>query len=206
MTDEKKLIERVLAGDPEAFSDLVAIHEKQVYNLCLRMTGHPEDAQDLAQEAFIKAWRGLRFYKFESSFSTWLYRLTSNVCIDFLRQQKRRATGSLTVTDEEGEETELEIVDPAPLPEQQVSTREDQTQIAMALNQLEEEFRIALILRVVDDLSYEQIGEVLDLKPGTVKSRIARARTKLKKILLQNGNFFDENSSNSSERGLHREM
>ena len=206
MTDEKKLIKRVLAGDPEAFSDLMAIHEKQVYNLCLRMTGHPEDAQDLAQEAFIKAWRGLRFYKFESSFSTWLYRLTSNVCIDFLRQQKRRATGSLTVTDEEGEETELEIVDPAPLPEQQASDREDQAQIAEALNQLEVEFRLALTLRVVDDLSYEQIGEVLDLKPGTVKSRIARARTKLKKILLQNGNFFEENSSNSSERGLHREM
>lgn len=206
MTDEKKLIESVLAGDPEAFSDLMAIHEKQVYNLCLRMTGHPEDAQDLAQEAFIKAWRGLRFYKFESSFSTWLYRLTSNVCIDFLRQQKRRATGSLTVTGDEGEEIELEIVDPAPLPEQQASDREDQAQIAEALNQLEEEFRLALTLRIVDDLSYEQIGEVLDLKPGTVKSRIARARTKLKKILLQNGNFFEENSSNSSERGLHREM
>ena len=204
--DEKKLIERVLAGDCEAFSDLMAIHEKQVYNLCLRMTGHPEDAQDLAQEAFIKAWRGLQFYKFESSFSTWLYRLTSNVCIDFLRQQKRRASGSLIMTNEEGEETELEIADPSPLPEQQAEIRENQSQIAAALLQLEEEFRLALTLRVVDDLSYEEIGEVLDLKPGTVKSRIARARTKLKKILLQNGNFFGEDSSNSSERGLHHEM
>ncbi len=206
MTEEKKLIERVLAGDPEAFSDLMAIHEKQVYNLCLRMTGHPEDAQDLAQEAFLKAWRGLQFYKFESSFSTWLYRLTSNVCIDFLRQQKRRAAGSLTMTDENGEEAELEIMDPAPTPEQQAVSRERKAYIAAALNQLEDEFRLVLMLRVVDELSYEEIGEVLDLKPGTVKSRIARARTKLKKILLQNGNFFYEESSNSSERGLHHEM
>ena len=207
MTDEKKLIERVLAGDSEAFSDLMTIHEKQVYNLCLRMTGgHPQDAQDLAQEAFIKAWRGLQFYKFESSFSTWLYRLTSNVCIDFLRQQKRRPMTSLTVSDESDEEIELEIADTAPLPEQQVLHREDQSQIAAALEQLEDEFRLALTLRVVDDLSYEQIGEVLDLKPGTVKSRIARARTKLKKILLQNGNFFSSDSSNDTERGLHHEM
>ncbi len=206
MTDEKKLIERVLAGDTEAFSDLMAIHEKQVYNLCLRMTGHPEDAQDLAQEAFIKAWRGLRFYKFESSFSTWLYRLASNVCIDFLRQQKRRAADSLTVTGEDGGDTELEIPDSAPMPEQQVTAREEQAQIAAALRQLDEEFRLVLTLRVVEDLSYEEIGAVMDLKPGTVKSRIARARTKLKKILLQNGNFFGEDSSNSSERGLHREM
>ncbi len=206
MTDEKKLIERILAGDLDAFSDLMTIHEKQVYNLCLRMTGHPEDAQDLSQEAFVKVWRGLQFYKFESSFSTWLYRLTSNVCIDFLRQQKRRAACSLNMTDENGEETELEIVDPAPSPEQQVSSREDKTQIAAALNQLEDEFRLVLTLRVVEDLSYEEIGEMLDLKPGTVKSRIARARTKLKKILLRNGNYFCNDSSNSTERGLHHEM
>ena len=200
MTDEKKLIERVLSGDAEAFSDLMALHEKQVYNLCLRMTGHQEDAKDLAQEAFIKAWRGLQFYKFESSFSTWLYRLTSNVCIDFLRQQKRRATDCLIMTDDNGEETELEIVDSAPLPEQQAEARENREQIASALLQLEEEFRLALTLRVVDELSYEEIAEVLNLKPGTVKSRIARARTKLKIILLQNGNFFCNDSSNSTER------
>ena len=100
MTDEKVLIRQVLAGDQEAFAQLVTAYETQVYNLCLRMSGNPEDARDLAQEAFLKAWRGLQFYKFESSFSTWLYRLTSNVCIDFLRRQKRRPAVSLTVVED----------------------------------------------------------------------------------------------------------
>ena len=201
MTDEKVLIRKVLDGDQEAFAELMALHEKQVYNLCLRMTGHPEDARDLAQEAFLKAWRGLRFYKFESSFSTWLYRLTSNVCIDFLRQQKRRGTGSLVVSDEEGEETELEVPDPDPLPEQQVIQQENQRIVAAAMDELEEEFRLALTLRVVDELSYEEIGEILDLKPGTVKSRIARARIKLKKILTESGNLSNSDSSNQKRKG-----
>lgn len=199
--EERVLIERVQRGEDEAFSDLMALHEKQVYNLCLRMTGNPEDAQDLAQEAFLKAWRGLQFYKFESSFSTWLYRLTSNVCIDFLRQQKRRSALSLTVTDEQGEEAELEVPDAEPLPEQQVIHREDRQAIANAMSELEEEYRLALTLRVVDDLPYEQIADVLDLKVGTVKSRIARARMKLKKILQESGNFSVSGTSNQTREG-----
>lgn len=87
---EEQLIRRAQQGDNSAFEQLLLAHQKKVYNLCLRMAANPDDALDLSQEAFIKAWRALGQYQFEASFSTWLFRLTSNVCIDFLRRKKRR--------------------------------------------------------------------------------------------------------------------
>ncbi len=205
MTEEKVLIRRILSGDQDAFAQLVKTYETQVYNLCLRMVGNQEDAKDLAQESFIKAWRGLQFYKFESAFSTWLYRLTSNVCIDFLRKQKRRPVVSMTMQEEEETLTELEVPDSAPLPEAQVLYLEQKQAIAAAMNQLEEEFRTVLTLRVIEDLPYEEIAEILDLKIGTVKSRLARARNKLK-TLLEHGNILEEEASNHSERRKRHEV
>ncbi len=200
MSDEKILIERVLTGELDAFADLIERNQKMVYNLCLRMVTNQADAEDLAQEAFLKAWKGLRFYKFESSFSTWLYRLTSNVCIDFLRRQKRRSAMSFSVSDEDNA-LELQIADPEPGPEEQAIQRDDQNTIAGAMEQLDEEYRLILTLRTVEELSYEQIAHILDVKVGTVKSRLARARNKLRKILLETGNSFENISSNDKERG-----
>ena len=201
MTNEKELIRRVLDGDHTAFAEIVSLHEDKVFRLCLRMTGNREDAEDLAQEAFVKAWRGLRFYKQEAAFSTWLYRLTSNVCIDFLRQKKRRVAQSLTLQDEE--QTLIEIPDPAPAPDEQAQTQEVRHCIAAAMGQLEEESRLVLMLRVVDELSYDEIAQITDLKVGTVKSRLARAREKLRKILLQTGNdFFGHNVKESREEDV----
>lgn len=107
---EEQLIRRAQQGDNSAFEQLLFAHQKKVYNLCLRMAANPDDALDLSQEAFIKAWRALGQYQFEASFSTWLFRLTSNVCIDFLRQKKRRQETSLTENyDDSDEGAELSL-------------------------------------------------------------------------------------------------
>ncbi len=206
MIEEKRLVRLAIQGSQEAFGQLVSTYEKQVYNLALRMVGNREDAADLTQEAFLRAWRGLQTFKSEAAFSTWMYRLTTNVCIDFLRREKRRRTVSLTFLDEEdGQEVELSIPDDSPGPEQLVLETENQEMVARALGELNVEFREILTLRVINGLTYEEIADVLEIKPGTVKSRLSRAREKLRKQLLKNGNKLGPATSNSHERGEMRE-
>lgn len=190
---EEALIRRAASGDDGAFEKLVLAHQKQVYNLCLRMSGSPEDAYDLSQEAFIKAWRGLAQYQFGAEFSTWLYRLTRNVCIDHLRRMRRQPSVPLE-TEQDGELIELPLPDSAPGPEERALEGEKQRVLAEALQALPEEHREILILRVVNDLPYDRIAEILGLQLGTVKSRLARARIQLKKILAD-GNHSDLFSS-----------
>ena len=198
--DEKAIIERVLAGDNNAFGELVEVYQDRVYNLALRMSGNADDAFDLAQEAFFRAWRGLSGFQFESAFSTWLFRLTSNVCLDWLRAKKRRPTVSLTTLDDEGEEVQLEIRDPGKGPEELLLAAEDRKALAKALNELPVEYREILTLRAINDLSYEEISRILNLREGTVKSRLSRARLALRNKLLQNGNKTESASSIPSER------
>ncbi len=201
MQDEL-IIRRAQSGDNDAFEQLLLQHQKSVYNLCLRMTGNADDALDLSQEAFIRAWRALGQYQFDAAFSTWLYRLTSNVCIDFLRKQKRQQHVSLTVPDEESAGEEFTLPDPAPGPEEQAIHADAQSAVARAMAALPDDWRIVMQLRVVEELSYEQIAQILDIKVGTVKSRLARARGQLRKI-LKDGNFFDAASSERMQKEVH---
>ena len=198
--DEKAIIEKVLAGDSNAFGELVEAYQDKVYNLALRMCGNADDAFDLAQDAFFRAWRGLSGFQFESAFSTWLFRLTSNVCLDWLRAKKRRPTVSLTTLDDEGEEVQMEIRDPGKSPEELLLAAEDRSALAKAMNELPVEFREILTLRAIDDLSYTEIAEILHLREGTVKSRLSRARLALRNKLLQNGNKLESGTSIPSER------
>lgn len=179
--DEIKYIKRAAAGDADAFEQLVVLYQPQVYRLAYRMTNHPEDAADLTQEIFLKAWTNLEKFEFKSAFSTWLYRLASNLCIDFLRNSRRKPSVPLTFEDAEGEEQRIEVIDPAPQPEDALLAAEQQEQLNAAMLDLEPEHRQILTLRVVNDLSYTDIAEILGIKEGTVKSRIARAREKLRK-------------------------
>ena len=196
---EEQLIRRAQQGDNGAFEELLLLHQKKVYNLCLRMSANPDDALDLSQEAFLRAWRSLGQYQFEASFSTWLFRLTSNICIDFLRRKKRRQEASLTESyDDSDEGAELSVPDAQPGPEQQAITNETKIELARAMEQLSPEHREILQLRVIEDLQYEQIADILGVRVGTVKSRLARARLSFRKI-LKAGNYFDSASSEPVE-------
>ena len=196
---EEQLIRRAQQCENGAFEELLLLHQKKVYNLCLRMSANPDDALDLSQEAFLRAWRSLGQYQFEASFSTWLFRLTSNICIDFLRRKKRRQETSLTESyDDSDEGAELSVPDAQPGPEQQAMTNETKIELARAMEQLSPEHREILQLRVIEDLQYEQIADILGVRVGTVKSRLARARLSFRKI-LKAGNYFDSASSEPVE-------
>lgn len=196
---EQQLVTRAKQGDQDAFSQLVEANQNKVYTLALRMTGNPEDGADLAQEAFLRAWRSLPSFQGDSSFSTWLYRLTSNLCIDFLRREKRRKAAAVVSLDDEGAAYPLEIPDHRFTPEGEVERRELRTSVEQALHKLPDGQRQALVLRELGGLSYAEIAARLDLESGTVKSRIARARLSLRNILLADGNFFPSSSSTSIE-------
>lgn len=187
---EHELVQAARSGDQGAFETLVKANQAMAYQLAYRMTGNPEDAADLTQEAFLNAWRGLSAFDGRSSFSTWLYRLTSNACIDFLRREKRRSTLSLTLEADEEESRQTEVSDERWSPEALLDRQESLQAVRRALGQLSDEHREVLLLRELEGLSYREIAQALGLEEGTVKSRIARARLALRDFLLQSGNFF----------------
>jgi len=183
MSDEQELVRAAQGGDRDAFALLVERHQGMVYSLAFRMVGDREDAADLAQDAFLNAWRGLARFDSRSAFATWLYRLTSNVCIDFLRREKRRGGLSLTVDDQENREAEL--ADERWSPQRLLELEETRGALQKALAALSPEHRQILLLREMEGLSYADIAQALGLEEGTVKSRIARARLALRDILRE---------------------
>ena len=193
--EESRVIRAVLAGDTYRFEELVHASEKGIYNLCLRMLGNEQDALDASQEAYFKAFRALPTFRGESKFSVWLYRLASNVCLDMLR--KRPAAPALPLEDEEG--SSLPLPDNRFDPQAALERKELRRAVREALADLPPDFRQVLVLRELNGLSYEEIGQVTGLEAGTVKSRIFRARKKMAALLTVRGNFSPETPSISSE-------
>ena len=197
---EAAAIRAVLDGDVNAFEVLVKEYEKNVYNLALRMTGNSEDAADMSQEAFIKAYNSLSSFRGDSKFSVWLYRIVSNVCLDYLRSRTRKPTVSLSTENDDGEEVELDIADESQSPELLLDRSLTRDAVRRGLAALPPDHREILLLREIQGLSYEEIAAALGLEAGTVKSRIFRARKKLCSFLIKDGNI-PEFVSSSKERG-----
>lgn len=197
---EQELVARAKAGDQSAFEQLVLDNQKRIYTLCMRMTGDPGDGEDLAQEAFLHAWRGLPSFQGDSSFSTWVYRLASNVCLDFLRKRKRRQNveGGPSVDDQDSGWTEPS--DPVQDPEGALLRQEVQRAVEQGLAALPDHHRQVLVMRALSGMTYQEISQVLEVDLGTVKSRIARARLALKNYLQQDGNLFSQPPSNLSKK------
>ena len=195
---EDLLLEKARRGDQEAFGELVRLYEKKVYALTLRMCKNPDDAAEAAQEAFLAAWQGLKFFRGEASFSTWLYRLASNACVDLLRKEQRhRAVSGPSRNDED---TYMDIADDAATPQELAERSELREQIEEGLQSLSPEHREVLILRELHQLSYDEIAQTLDLDTGTVKSRISRGRKALRNFLLQSGNFSPPGASKEMKK------
>ena len=194
---EQKWVAAAREGDQGAFEELVRLYEKRVLALTQRMCKHPEDAAEAAQEAFFAAWQGLKNFRGESSFSTWLYRLASNACVDLLRREGKQKT-ALSLDDEE---LNLDIPTSIPSPQEEAERRELREQIEAGLQALPPEYREALVLREIQQLRYDEIGEALGLDIGTVKSRISRGRKKLRGFLLARGNFSPPPPSKETGKG-----
>lgn len=171
LLDDADRIARAKAGDRNAFSELVRSHQSAVYRYLLRMLGSRDDALDLAQDAFVRAWQALPQWQPEARFRTWLLRIAHNAALDALRRRRRVEFVAL--------DDSLEPEAPAAGPERQAQVTQQVRQLETSLGRLPPEHRDILLLREVEALSYEEIGQVLSLSEGTVKSRLARARAAL---------------------------
>ena len=189
IVEERFLISRAQNGDSAAFEQLVISSQNAVYALALKMLGHEQDALDVSQEAFIKAYLNITKFRGDARFSVWMYRVTYNLCLDKMRRTKRRAEVSLDVSEEAGEP---QIQDNSPTPEERLLSHETRAAVRRGLDTLPPKHRAVLIMREVTGLSYAEIARTLGLREGTVKSRINRARAALADFLRADGTFSDD--------------
>ena len=206
MPQDKALVHGLRKGSEACAQALVQQHYGEVLRYARHLCRNETLAEDITQEAFLRAWRGLGSFQADSSLSTWLFRLTSNVCIDFLRAARRHLVVPISGLDADGEEYTLDAPDPAKLPEEELLAREEREELRAAMDLLAPEQRLILSLRVENDLSYTDIAAVLGVREGTVKSRLARARDQLRKKLSQSGNKAAAASSNPQKGGRGHEL
>ena len=183
---ELDLVKRCQAGDPEAFDELVTRYRTRVFGMIYNMVHSEQDAWDLAQDSFIKAWKSIKRFRGQSSFYTWIYRIVMNVTIDWLRKKQIKAGGA-----EFDDSIQLKEVDPASktmpkadvLPSESMEHKEIRGEIDKAIAQLSPEHRAVILMKEIDGMQYHEIAETLGCSIGTVMSRLFYARKKLQNLL-----------------------
>ncbi len=185
-SEEKILLGRAIKGDVESFEKLIERYQSKAYNIALRMLGNEEDAKDVIQDSFIKIYRSLRKFRGDSSFYTWIYRIVTNTCYDFLKKKNKWDNNTMSLTNYQNTLTgEIEdIKDELHRPDIILDNKENSAQIIDCLHKLSYDHKTVIILRDIQGFSYDEIAQILNCSEGTVKSRINRARSKLKEIVV----------------------
>ena len=176
---DELLLRRAQSGDPEAFERLMEPLEQLVWRVCWHYTGNREAAEDCGQEAMIRIWRNLANYRGECALESWVYRIAANCCMDWLRKKKRDQSVSMEPMVEQG----FDPADDAPGTEAQVVAKDERQRLREAIALLPDDQREALILTQLEKVSYEEAAQALGVSEGTVKSRVNRAKARLKEIL-----------------------
>jgi len=180
--EEAELIRLCKKGDREAFNEIVLKYQNKVVNIAFGMLSHQEDAEDAAQEVFIKVYKNISSFKEESSFSTWVYRITANTCNDILKKRMNKKTVSIYGEDDDGADN-LTIPDTSPPHDRVLEEKELQSEVRKAIGKLKGEYSELITLYDLEGFSYEEISGIRNIPIGTVKSRLSRARAQLKKNL-----------------------
>ncbi|MBN6889841.1 RNA polymerase sigma-70 factor, ECF subfamily [Cytobacillus horneckiae] len=179
----KKRIKQVLKGDQDAYAEIVEIYKDKVFHICYRMLANQHEAEDIAQEAFLRAYVNIQSFNIDLKFSTWLYRIATNLCIDRIRKKKPDYYLDAEVAGTDGLTMYSQIPSNSRLPEDDVQSLELQETIQKEISKLPEKYRSVIVLKYIEELSLNEISETLNLPLGTVKTRIHRGREALRKQL-----------------------
>jgi RNA polymerase sigma-70 factor, ECF subfamily len=178
-----KRIKEVLKGDQNAFAEIVELFQDKLYRICYRMLGNQHEAEDIAQEAFVRAFINIHTFDTNRKFSTWLYRIGTNLCIDRIRKKKPDYYLDAEVAGTEGLNMYSQIPSKEELPEQEVLKMEMQDRVQYEISRLPDKYRAVIVLKYMEDLPLQEISEILEMPLGTVKTRIHRGREALRKQL-----------------------
>ena len=176
-----KRISEVLKGDQDAFEEIVTLFQHRLYHVCFRMLGNRQEAEDIAQEAFVRAYVNIHTFDQNRKFSTWIFRIATNLCIDRIRKKKPDYYLDANVPGTDGLTMYSQIPADGELPEDEVERMDTQARIQYEISRLSDRYRSVIVLRYIEELPLQEISDILELPLGTVKTRVHRGRAALRK-------------------------